>query len=141
MRDFQKAVIHYRSGTLLRARLRFFESNRTEILGEDLSGRPINVPLDGIKAIFFVREYEGEGHDHGEPPPPAAAPGLPVAVRFEDGEVIEGTVSAYPPPRPGFYLTPLVPGGNNRTIFVPTNAAVEVRPLHAAGPEAGPPGA
>ena len=127
MREMQKVVVHYLDGSVTRARVRFFEGGRPEILAEDLSGRPFPISLDDIKAIFFVKSYEGnpEGPDDDEGPAPTR--GEAVSVVFPDGEVLEGMVSDYPPEGPGFYLTPLPPSGNNRVIYVPTTTPLEVR--------------
>jgi hypothetical protein len=136
MREMQKVVVHYRGGATVRGRLRFFEGVRSAVTAEDLAGLPMTVPFDEIKAIFFVKEYEGseEEHEAARPEglPGARERGRPVAVRFADGEVIEGSVSPFPPTGPGFYLTPRGRHGNNRAIFVPSASALEIRPLAPA---------
>ena len=128
MREMQKVVIHYLDGSVVRARVRFFSRVRRHLEAEDLSGQPLPVDMGSLKAIFFVREYGGL---EGEEPLEGANPtrGESVSVRFPDGEVIEGLVSDYPPTGPGFYLTPIPQGGNNRVLFVPAGAPLEVRRL------------
>ena len=133
MREMQKVVVHYRGGVTVRGRLRFFEGVRSSVTAEDLAGHPLTIPFDEIKAIFFVKEYEGSDEEHQAARPEVAGPdrerGQPVAVRFPDGEVIEGSVSPFPPTGLGFYLTPRGRHGNNRAIFVPSRSPLEVRPL------------
>ena len=136
MREMQKIVIHYRSGRTVRGRMRFFEDVRSSVIAEDLAGHPLTVPFDEIKAIFFVKEYEGSEEEH-EAARPEGVPGgrdrgHPVAVRFPDGEIIEGSVSLFPPTGAGFYLTPRGRHGNNRAIFVPARSALEVQRLGGA---------
>jgi hypothetical protein len=133
MREMQKVVVHYRGGATVRGRLRFFEAVRSSVTAEDLAGHPMTIPFEEIKAIFFVKEYEGSDEEHRAARPASEGPrrdrGQPVAVRFPDGEVIEGSVSPFPPTGPGFYLTPRGRHGNNRAIFVPARSPLEIQPL------------
>ena len=79
------------------------------------------VPLDGVKAIFFVKSFEGKSHDdlrfHDHLPAPDC---LWVRVTFHDGEVIEGLIGNSPNYvlHAGFYMSPIDPEGNNWLIYV-----------------------
>jgi hypothetical protein len=79
------------------------------------------VPLDGVKAIFFVKSFEGKSHDdlrfHDHLPAPDC---LWVRVTFHDGEVIEGLIgnSSNYVLHAGFYMSPIDPEGNNWLIYV-----------------------
>jgi hypothetical protein len=82
------------------------------------------IPLDGVKAIFFVKSFEGKWHDdlrfHDHLPAPDC---LWVRVTFHDGEVIEGLIgnnNTYVV-HPGFYMSPIDPEGNNWLIYVLKN--------------------
>jgi hypothetical protein len=129
MREMQKVVVHYLDGTIVRARVRFFEGGHDEVEAEDLSGRPLPIALDDMKAILFVHTHEGDPVAHATPADADAGPtrGKPVSVIFPDGEELEGLVSEFPPDGPGFYLTPLPPAGNNRMIYIPSGTPLEVR--------------
>lgn len=89
------------------------------------SGEPVEVPLEKVKAVFFVHDFTGEDqrrdlrfHDHLP-----ATQCLWVRARFDDGETIEGlinnthefVVSA------GFLMAPADTLGNNWLIYVPKN--------------------
>jgi hypothetical protein len=82
------------------------------------------IPLDGVKAIFFVKSFEGKWHDdlrfHDHLPAPDC---LWVRVTFYDGEVIEGLIGNNPNYviHPGFYMSPIDPEGNNWLIYVLKN--------------------
>jgi hypothetical protein len=79
------------------------------------------IQLDGVKAIFFVKSFEGKWHDdlrfHDHLPAPEC---LWVRVTFGDGEVIEGLIrnDANHVVHPGFYMSPIDPEGNNWLIYV-----------------------
>jgi uncharacterized protein DUF6982 len=83
-----------------------------------------DVPLDGVKAIFFVKSFEGKSHDdlrfHDHLP---AQDCLWVRATFHDGEVIEGLIANNPTYvlHPGFYMSPIDPEGNNWLIYVLKN--------------------
>jgi hypothetical protein len=82
------------------------------------------IPLDGIKAIFFVKSFEGKWHDdlrfHDHLPAPEC---LWVRATFHDGEIIEGLIAnnAIHVIHPGFYMSPIDPEGNNWLIYILKN--------------------
>ncbi len=80
------------------------------------------IPLSGVKAVFYVNSFEGDS-DHKELNFHSRAPvahGIWMRVQFLDGEVMEGIV--YNSIRylvdPGFFLIPTDPGSNNRLVYV-----------------------
>jgi len=91
------------------------------LLGSDIA-EPI--PLDGVKAIFFVKSFEGKWHDdlrfHDHLPPPEC---LWVRATFDDGEVIEGLVAnnCHHVSHSGFYMFPIDPEGNNWLMYILKN--------------------
>ena len=82
------------------------------------------IPLDGVKAIFFVKSFEGKWHDdlrfHDHLPAPEC---LWVRATFHDGEIIEGLIgnNCNHVVHPGFYMSPIDPEGNNWLIYVLKN--------------------
>jgi hypothetical protein len=82
------------------------------------------IPIEGVKAIFFVKSFEGKWHDdlrfHDHLPAPEC---LWVRATFHDGEVIEGLIGNNPNyvVHPGFYMSPIDPEGNNWLIYVLKN--------------------
>jgi hypothetical protein len=82
------------------------------------------IPLEGVKAIFFVKSFEGKWHDdlrfHDHLPAPEC---LWVRVTFYDGEIIEGLIgnNCNHVIHPGFYMSPIDPEGNNWLIYVLKN--------------------
>ena len=87
------------------------------------SGEVEEVPLDKVKAVFFVHDFTGEVkrrdlrfHDHLP-----ATQCLWVRVRFDDGETIEGLINNTQEfvLGSGFLMAPADTLGNNWLIFVP----------------------
>jgi len=85
------------------------------------------VPVDQLKAVFFVRDYAGDpGYVdqkvYGHP-----SQGRRIEVTFKDGEVLLGSTLVYKPNAVGFFVTPGDPKTNNTRVFVATGAVSGVR--------------
>ncbi len=92
-------------------RLRHLDSNALE-----------DIPLKDVKAVFYVRSFEGEEHHkslnfHTLVP---TVHGIWMRLQFLDGEVMEGIVfnSIRYLVDPGFFLLPTDPGSNNKLVYV-----------------------
>jgi hypothetical protein len=95
------------------------------------------VSVAELKAVFFVRSFEGDRNrkDGNVPPRFATAPGRKLRVTFLDGEVLLGTTTAYTPGRQGFFVVPADPSENNERAYVFTHATKDVRFVAAAAAE------
>jgi len=114
-------VLHYRGGMTESVQVDGRMTPTAESLRVvDESGKPAEVLLASLKAIFFLRTIPPEG---GERP----AEGSLLSVEFQDGEVIRGTSSEYVPDRVGFFLYPLDRSKTDRVFVVNTAvASIEV---------------
>ena len=78
------------------------------------------IPVSELKALFFVRDFDGDP-DHVERPSLDSAPPIGerrVQVTFADGETLLGNTSRYQAAHPGFFLVPLDAGSNNERCYV-----------------------
>ena len=82
------------------------------------------IVLKDLKAVFFVKDFEGDpGYNErrhfqeGE-----KLSGRKVKVHFLDGEVLAGTTLGYDPNRFGFFLLPVDQKSNNIRVFVISSA-------------------
>jgi len=97
------------------------------------SGQKIAVPLDSLKALFFVKSFEGRKEysevKFFEKNPPIK--GLWVRIRFYDDEHLEGVVknSIDFLVEPGFYLKPPDPLSNNEILYVVKESLADFRVL------------
>lgn len=108
----------------------FLASEGAEVL--DREGHVVNVPLDSIKGIYFVRDFEGDANRQERKvfnTRPRVG-GIWVRMTFKDSEVMEGLLAnnLLEVEPHGFMVTPPDFYANNLRIFVPRNAlgAVEV---------------
>jgi len=136
--DIQNLVVaRYTDGRVLKGTTRDFSANRPslhlEVLG---ASEVVEVRLRQLKALFFVRSFEGfpdrddaRGFIDG---PPEKTQGRKIAVRFRDGEFMCGYTMSWSPDREGFFLFPADVGSNNDRVFVVVAATAEIK----AGPQA-----
>jgi hypothetical protein len=129
MRNAQKIVVHFLDRTLLRGHARFFFHVQDRMEMTDLDGAMHVVDLNRVKAVFFVRRFEG---DPGYPERREFGEGSPVfgqriRIVFRDGEEMLGRAMGYRPEEKGFYFKPADPRSNNEIIFVPVTALREVQ--------------
>jgi hypothetical protein len=83
------------------------------------SAKAITVPIGALKALFFVRSYQGDAKRVDDLDlAKAKGQGRKIAVTFADGEVIGGFTSAYSKDKAGFFVIPADPNGNNARVFV-----------------------
>ena len=77
-----------------------------------------DVQFKSLKAIFFVKDLQGNREHHDTYDVKAPGHGRKIEVTFRDGEKIAGTTEAYNPQKPGFFLFPADPESNNTRVFV-----------------------
>jgi len=129
----KKVVIRKLDKSLVRGYIdprTYMNPNGVELLEYD--GHLVSVPLDQIKAVFFVRDFEGNPQRserkifHSRP----RQSGLWVRMIFKDNEVLEGLTpnNLLDLDPTGFYITPPDVYSNNLRIFVPRSSltAMEV---------------
>jgi hypothetical protein len=92
----------------------------------DREGRAISVPLEGLKAVFFVKKFEGNSQRPERKvfqSRPRMA-GLWVRMTFKDSEVLEGILpnNLLEIQSEGFFVTPPDMYSNNLKLFVPRAA-------------------
>ncbi len=116
-------VVRYADGTVLKGYSADFDPEKPSFhlvpTEYDQGDEGIEVRVKDLKAVFFVRRFEGDP-DYNESKDLYAArpPGTrKVTVEFEDGEVLVGYTTGYDPSRPGFFFSPLDPRSNNLRVF------------------------
>ncbi len=91
------------------------------------AGKPTEIHLRDLKAVFFVRDFEGNpAYQDRQEFDRVGASGRKIRVTFKDGELLLGTTQGYQPGRPGFFVTPADPRSNIERCFVVTAFTQEV---------------
>ncbi len=91
------------------------------------------IPIHGLKAVFFVKSFDGQG-SRNDLKFFSNAPmvhGIWVQLQFKDGEIMEGIVlnGMHHLIEPGFFLHPTDPDANNKLIYVLKSALADFRVL------------
>jgi hypothetical protein len=115
-------ILRYLDGTALKGFINDFSVARTQLHLWPSVGAPsseqVIVPLSRLKAVFFVRDFDGDPAHVDRQAFETAPIGRKIEVTFLDGEVIVGSTLSYRPEGPGFFLCPADPRSNNVRIFV-----------------------
>lgn len=90
--------------------------------------RPVEVKLSQLKALFFVKDLQGNPNhlEKGAFDPDHPVPGRKLMVTFQDGEHLVGTTQAYQPGRPGFFLVPADRDSNIERCYVVSSSTKAV---------------
>lgn len=108
----------------------FLTPTGVEVL--DLEGHHLMLPLDQIKGVYFVRDFDG----HRERPERKVflsrprMSGLWIRMTFKDAEILDGLISGdlLSHEHHGYFVTPPDVYSNNLKIYIPRGAlaALEV---------------
>ena len=91
----------------------------------------IDVRVKDLKALFFVRTFDGDpAHDESKDLYQERPPGTrKVSVHFRDGEELVGHTRQLDRHRAGLFFVPLDPRSNNLRVFAVFDALAGVRRL------------
>jgi hypothetical protein len=126
-----KVVARFSDGRLIKGTSIDVAPGRPTCHIETADAGTVPVTLAELKALFFVRDLDGDVAPDRGPATAGTGARLPgtkrIDVRFRDGEEMRGLVNRYPPPRPYFFVLPANPGCNNLRILVNRAAVVSMR--------------
>ena len=102
----------------------------------DRSAQVTTIPYERIKAIYFVREFEGD--PEADKKVFASRPkldGLWIRLKFRDGELLEGVLpnNLLLMSEHGLTLTPPEANSNTHRVFVPRAALEDLKVLGVIG--------
>ena len=137
LRDNQKVILRFIDGKMLKGYIRDLKIAEEYLYLEDESSHQLKVRLKELKAIFYVKKFEGERGHQEKKTPAGIRPGAKrVFVKFKDGETIMGNMEGDIPWRDGsffetmkekaFTIIPVDEGSNNTRILVVTTAVKDV---------------
>ena len=123
-------IARFRDGRMKKGYSQDFFPNKPlfhlQVQSEDASAEPEELRVNQLKAVFFVKDFEGNpGYQErksfveGD-----KSTGRRVEVIFEDDEVLQGSVLGYNAQQAGFFLFPVDSKSNNDRVFV-VNASVK----------------
>ena len=133
----KKTVVKFNDGKIIKGYTTDFNPNRelfhVSLANDDQQegqGEQVEVSVNDIKAVFFVKDFQGDkeyqkvrtfnGYSSGSPSQ------RKIVVIFKDGENFYGTTHSYAPDRTGFFVYPIDQNDNNDRVFVPRSALEKV---------------
>lgn len=121
-----QVVLKFKDNTVAKGKTSDFFPNKTQFHLEEINGEISEINIEDLKAVFFVKDFEGNKDHQDNYNDHIAAGGRKIKVLFIDGETVIGYTLTYSPDRPGFYMTPADLQGNNERIFVVKSATEKV---------------
>jgi hypothetical protein len=125
-----KVVARHADGRIVKGATTDFSPEKEifHVLPAGTGAKPVPVRLSELKAVFFVRDLEGNpAHEERKEFDPVKPPvGRKIRVEFRDGEVLVGTTVGYQPGRPGFFLVPADATANNARCYIVASAVRRV---------------
>jgi len=123
-----QVVAHYADGKLLKGwAVDFFPNKPSFHLETEGSGETVEVHVGELKAVFFVKSFEGDPSATYRSDVERTGMGKKIQVDFADTETLIGYTSGYSPTRAGFFVFPADPADNNDKVYVVTAATSAVR--------------
>jgi len=121
-----KVVVRFKNNSVLKGKTNNFFPNKSFFHLEQLNNEVVEIHLEQLKAIFFVKDFEGDkGHVHAYNDSVAGG-GRKIKIQFLDGETVVGFTTGYSPDRQGFYMVPADLKGNNERIFIVKSATAKI---------------
>jgi len=138
-----KVVIRFNNGTLLKGYIKEFSPESQHILFEEIGENSYkNIPWQELKAIFFVRTFEGDSeYREKKRYGIRKREGRKMFIKFNDGESMIGYLQGDVPwdkgfflSRPdekkkGFFLVPVDEESNNIRVFVVRSSVRDITAL------------
>ena len=128
-----RVVVHYADHRIVKGYTQDFFPNKALFhlrpTDSASSGEAVEIALKDLKAIFFVKDFQGNPayKDRKEFVATEQPAGRKVEITFTDGELLIGTTLGYDPKRAGFFVFPADPGSNNLRVFAISTAVRNVR--------------
>ena len=127
-----QVVVHFRDGSLQKGYTHDFTPLKESfhLTLEDGSGEMMEIEISQLKAIFFVKTFDGDRayveKKFFEQVDQSRFRGLKMRVVFKDGEIIRGISLGYNENKKGFFLLPVDPECNNDSIYIIAEAFKDI---------------
>ncbi|MGE5815510.1 MAG: PilZ domain-containing protein [Acidobacteriota bacterium] len=128
---WNRIVVRYADGRLAKGFCQDFFPPRGHFhlwrMPSVLSRDRVTIPIGDLKAVFFVRDFDGNPGYVEEKTAARPSSGRAIAVTFLDNEEMTGTTMNYQPGALGFFIQPLDAANNNLRAYVVSRTVRHVR--------------
>jgi len=122
-----KVIVRFKDGAVKKGNTSDFFPNKISFHLNHLDGKIENIDVEALKAVFFVKDFDGNKDHKKKYEDTIHGAGRKISVDFSDGESITGYALGYSPDRLGFFITPADLTGNNERIFVVKSATKSIK--------------
>jgi hypothetical protein len=117
-------IVRFGDGKILKGTTADLFPNKAVFhLKDNDSGALQEIGISSLKAVYFVKSFEGNPEYHEKTDIERVGLGKKIKVHFKDGETLVGYTQGYSPNRDIFIVFPCDPDSNNEKVFVVTKAA------------------
>ena len=120
-------VVKFKDGSLKKGNTNDFLPNKKTFHLNNKNGGMDEISIEETKAIFFVKDLEGDRNHDYTYKDNVPGGGRKISVLFNDGEIISGYALGYSPERHGFMMTPADLRGNNQRICAVASSVKKVQ--------------
>ena len=117
-----KVVVRFKDKKLLKGKISNFSPFRSFFQLELLNGNSVIVNIDKIKAMFFVKSFEGNKQYKYKYEDELFWVGDKMTLKFNDGEKMVGYAQYFDFTPKGYFMTPADVNGNNTYVFASKSA-------------------
>ena len=111
-------VARFKDGSLIKGKIHDFFIGKSEFRFETIKGELRNIFVEELKAIFWVKDFQGNKNHKDKFNFDLDIGGRRIRVRFFYFELIIGHTIGYSSNQPGFFMVPLDTESNNKGVFV-----------------------
>ncbi len=122
----EKVIVRCKDRSLLKGSTYDFDPGQTFFHIKLLTGRRIKMMTEAVKALFIVKDYNGNKEYKYLYKDTLIWGGIKIKITFTDNEVMIGYVPYHISGAPGFFVTPADLGGNNERVFAVKSAIREI---------------
>jgi DNA polymerase III sliding clamp (beta) subunit (PCNA family) len=126
-----KVVLKFKDSKILKGVINNWLPSKESIFVHTLDGHSVNVKFENLKAVFFVKDFDGDKGHKKQYQDFIPGEGRKLKAQFGDGEVITGFSLAYSATRKGFMMTPADKASNNIKIFIIQSAVEKVESIES----------
>jgi hypothetical protein len=124
--ELNKVVVKFVNGSIQKGKTNDFFPSKKQFHLQLLDGKIVIIDTGHLKAIFFVKDFEGNKEHKDCYEDTVIGGGRKIRVLFPDGETIIGFTQGYSALRQGFFMIPADKDGNNERIYVINSATKDV---------------
>ena len=124
--EINKVVARFKNGAVKKGSTCDFFPNKAMFHLNSINGEILDINIEELKAVYFVKNYEGDKDRVDSYTDDIPGGGRKVQVKFSDGETLIGYTQGYTPNRSGFFVITADLQNNNDRIYIIASAVEKV---------------